>query len=196
LDTFVRGARTVFLIPLTTTGTQGIELSRILDRGAPFQDKIKRPRPRRGLTGGSPVARKRRPSQDEESFDDVTDLEDDEPKVRGKAKDDDEDDDEDSVGLDEVEEDTDDEDEAADSEEDIGKSVEDLEKKRLFMSEAEEAMENLTLDDIREVLKDNDMDPKMASRLKKLLSEVIEEGEVASMEEAWEEALDRLDEEL
>ena len=71
----------------------------------------------------------------------------------------------------------------------------DLEKKRLFLNEAEEAMESLSLDDIREVLKDNEMDPKLAPRLKKLLVEVVEEGKVFSMEEAWEEALDRLDEE-
>jgi hypothetical protein len=144
------------------------------------------------------VARKRRHSQDEGSLDDDSmELEDN--KVVPVSKDDGDDDGEkeDTVDLDEVEEDEDEDEEAEETVEGAVKAtVEDLEKKRLFMSEAEEAMENLTLDDIREVLKDNDMDPKMAPRLKKLLSEVIEEGEVTSMEEAWEDALDCLDEEI
>jgi hypothetical protein len=120
-----------------------------------------------------------------------------EDKKEGSDDDEGDEDAEDTVDLDEVEEDSDDEEEEGEAgEEGIGDSVEDLEKKRLFMNEAEEALDNLTLDDIREVLKDNDMDPKMAPRLKKLLLEVVEDGEVTSMEEAWEEALDRLDEEI
>jgi len=138
------------------------------------------------------VARKRRQQDDGEMLDDDA-----KELVVGKERKEKDGDEEDTVDLDEVKEDEDDEDDEEDEAKGhVEKSVEDLEKKRLFLNEAEEAMDNLTLEDIREVLKDNDMDPKMAPRLKKLLADVIDEGDVTSMEEAWEEALGVLDEEI
>lgn len=134
------------------------------------------------------MPRKSRHEEDEEQVEEET-------AVEVVEEDDDADDDEDTIGLDEAEKEEKGKPEPTDDE-DPTESVEDLEKKRLFMIEAEEAMENLTLDDIREILKDNEMDPKLATRLKKLLSEVVEEGDVATMEEAWAEALDRIDEEI
>ena len=109
----------------------------------------------------------------------------------------DEGDDEDTIDLDEAEAEEEDEDDSDEDEDDeiMGQSVEDVEKKRLFQNEAEDALEHLTLDDMREVLTENDMDTALAPKLKKLLAEVVSEGEAVSMDEAWEEALARLEEE-
>lgn len=140
------------------------------------------------------MPRKRHRSDDDLNDDNELESEGLQP-TRENEDDDEEDGDEDTIDLEEAEEEE--EAEAAEDEDEtlIKESVEDLEKKRLFLSEAEEALESLTLDEIREVLKDNEMDPKLASRLKKLLSEVVEEGEVTSMEDAWGAAIEKLDEE-
>ena len=107
-----------------------------------------------------------------------------------------EDDDDDTIDLEEAEAEEEDEDDSEDEDDElIGESVEDIEKRRLFQNEGEEALEHLTLEDMREVLTENDMDTALAPRLKKLLAEVISEGESTSMDEAWEEALARLEEE-
>ena len=110
---------------------------------------------------------------------------------------DDDDDDEDTIDLDKAEEEEDDDDDVDDDdddEEDKGKSVEQIERQKLFQAEAEDVLESLTMDDVREVLKENDLEVSLAPRLKKLLVEVINEGEVVSMDEAWEEAIERLEE--
>ena len=107
-----------------------------------------------------------------------------------------EDDDEDTIDLDKAEEEEDDDEDDDDEEEEfLGESVEDLERKRLFQTEGEEILEHLTMDDLREVLTENEMDTALASRLKKILSEVVLEGESISMDEVWEEALTRLEDE-
>ena len=64
----------------------------------------------------------------------------------------------------------------------------------MFQHEAEDFLESLTLDDVKEVLKENDLDVNMAHRLRKLLVEVINEGDVVSLDEVWKEALERLEE--
>lgn len=123
----------------------------------------------------------------------------DDDKGAGARDDDEDDDDEDTIDLDtakEEEEDDDDDDDFEDDdedEEDKSQSAEDIERQRLFQVEAEEVLENLTLDDVKEVLKDNDMDASHASKLKKLLVEVINEGEVDTMDDAWDEAIERLE---
>jgi len=133
------------------------------------------------------LARKSNHEEDDESMDDDREKD---------LKDDEEDDDEDTIGLDEAEEEEedDDDDEDDEDEEQKGASADDLERRRLFQGEAEEILENLTLEDVKEVLSENDMDLAMASRLKKLLTQVIAEGEVTSMDDAWDEALERLEE--
>jgi hypothetical protein len=138
-----------------------------------------------------PLARKR--GHDEEPMDD--DIED--KPVKDDDDEDDDDDDEDTIALDEAEEEEDDDDDVDDDDEDeeeSGKSVEEIERRRLFQGEAEEILENLTLEDVKEVLKENEMEESLASRLKKLLVEVINEGEVTSMDDAWDEAIERLEE--
>ena len=138
------------------------------------------------------MARKR--GHDEEPMDD-DEIED--KAVKDDDDEDDDDDDEDTIALDEAEEEEEDDDDVDDDDEDeeeAGKSVEEIERRRLFQGEAEEILENLTLEDVKEVLKENDLEEALASRLKKLVVEVINEGEVTSMDDAWDEAIERLEE--
>ncbi len=140
------------------------------------------------------MARKSRHEEEDEMGED-----DDRAGKSAKEEDDDEEDDgEDTIGLDEAEEeeedDDEDDDEDEEGEEKAGLSVEELERKRLFQGEAEEILESLTLDEVKEVLSDNELSVSLAPRLKKLLVEVIGEGEVTSMDDAWDEALERLEE--
>lgn len=127
-------------------------------------------------------------------------LEDDQPASGRKDDDDDDDlddDDEDTIDLDtaeEEEEDEDDDDDEEDDEEAKVVSVDDLERRKVFQSEAEEILEHLTIDDLKEVLSENEQETSLASKLRKFLVEVIHEGEVDNMDDAWEEALDRLEE--
>ncbi len=135
---------------------------------------------------------KRRHEEDEEMSDD-----DEREKAVDEDEDEDDDDDDDTIGLEEAEEeeeDDDDVDDDDDDEDDAAESVEDIERKRLFQIEAEEILENLTLDDVKEVLKEYEMEASLASRLKKLLVEVINEGDVDTMDDAWDEAVERLEE--
>jgi hypothetical protein len=119
-------------------------------------------------------------------------LEDDDAPGSRKNDDDDDldDDDEDTIDLDTAEEEEDEEDE----EKKAVVSVDDLERRKVFQSEAEEILEHLTLDDIKEVLSENEQETSLAPKLRKFLVEVIHEGEVDNMDDAWEEALDRLEE--
>lgn len=122
--------------------------------------------------------------------------EDDDEMVGGSAAEDD--DEEETLGLDEAEEEEDDEDDEEEDEDEefVKDSVSSLESRRLFQHEAEEILENLSSDDVQEVLKDNGLDASHAGRLKKILSEVVEEGEMDHWEEAWAEAIRRLEEEI
>lgn len=125
---------------------------------------------------------------DDEPIEDELEEEDDE------EDEDDDLDDEETIDLDKAKKEEEDDDPDEDDEEEaLGDSVADIERRRLFQHEAEDLMENLTLDDIREVLKENGVDTDLASRVKKLLVEIIGEGEAASMDEVWEEALERLE---
>jgi hypothetical protein len=131
--------------------------------------------------------------------DDETLEDDDAPGSRKGGDDDDDadDDDEDTIDLDTAEEEEEDDDEEEDDEDDEEKavvSVDDLERRKVFQSEAEEILEHLTLDDIKEVLSENEQETSLAPKLRKFLVEVIHEGEVENMDDAWEEALDRLEE--
>jgi hypothetical protein len=126
-------------------------------------------------------------------------LEDDKPASGRKDDDDDldDDDDEDTIDLDtaeEEEEDEDDDDDEEDDEEAKVVSVDDLERRKVFQSEAEEILEHLTLEDIKEVLSENEQETSLAPKLRKFLVEVIHQGEVDNMDDAWEEALERLEE--
>lgn len=134
------------------------------------------------------VARKNRHEEDDESMEDK-DLE-------GKEfEDEDDDDDDDTIGLSEAEEEEEDDDDDEDEDENLlDESAEDLERKRLFQEEAEEILEGLTLEDVKDVLKERDMDPSLAPKLKKILVGVVEDGEATSMDEVWEEAIERLEE--
>ncbi len=138
------------------------------------------------------MPRKSRHEEDE-------DMEDDEPAAKGRAAkddDDDDDDEDDAISLDEAEEEEDDDDDDDDDEDDEEKavvSVEEMERRKVFQSEAEEIMEHLTLDDIKEVLEENELEISLAPKLRKHLVEVINEGEAVSMDEVWEEALERLE---
>jgi hypothetical protein len=137
----------------------------------------------------------RKPADDDdEEF--VDDEETDDEEAEEEDEDEDSDEDEDTIDLDQAEEEEDDDDLDDDDDEDeaAGESADDLERRRLFREEAEEILENLTMDDVKEVLKENDQDASLAPRLKKLLVEVIEEGEMTSMDDAWDEALERLEE--
>ncbi len=140
------------------------------------------------------MARKRGHEEDEDMVDD-DEMDDEET---GDEEEDEDDDDEDTIALDQAEEEEEDDDDVDDDDDDdddaIGESVEDIERRKLFQNEAEDILENLTLDDVKEVLKENDLEESLAPRLKKLLVEVINEGEVSSMDEAWEEAIERLEE--
>ena len=126
-------------------------------------------------------------------------LEDDKPASGRKDDDDDldDDDDEDTIDLDtaeEEEEDEDDDDDEEDDEEAKVVSVDDLERRKVFQSEAEEILEHLTLEDIKEVMSENEQETSLAPKLRKFLVEVIHQGEVDNMDDAWEEALERLEE--
>ena len=138
------------------------------------------------------MPRKRRHEEDEETMED-----DESPKGR-KSDDDDEDDledDEDTIDLDTAEDEEEDEDEDEEDEEDKELvSVDDIERRKVFQSEAEEILEHLTLDDLKEVLSENELETSYAAKLRKFLVEVIHEGEVDNMDDAWEEALERLEE--
>ncbi|HVM33354.1 MAG TPA: hypothetical protein VMU88_09495 [bacterium] len=136
------------------------------------------------------MARKSNHDEDElEDDDDDLDAED------GDDDDFDDEDDEDTIDLDSAEkEEKDDEDDDEDDDEEDGRSVEKIEARRLFQGEAEEILEHITLEDVAEVLRENEMDVEDAPKLKRFLHEVVAEGEVVSMEEAWEEALTRLEE--
>ena len=136
------------------------------------------------------MARKRNHDED-----DVEEMDDDAPAAGGG--DDDDSDDEDTIDLDSAEEEEEDDDDVDDEDEDddaAAKTVEEIEARRLFQVEAEEIMEHLTLDDVKEVLQENDMDVSDAPKLKKILQDVVAHADVSTMEEAWEEALIRLEE--
>jgi hypothetical protein len=141
------------------------------------------------------VPRKRRHEEDKELRDDDEISEKDVEKEKDDD-DEDEEDDEDTIGLDKAEEEEDDDDDDDDEGEKgfVAETVEDIERRRLFQIEAEDVLENLTLADYVEVLKENEMDVKLVPKLKKFLVEVIREGEMDDMEEAWDEAIERLDE--
>lgn len=139
------------------------------------------------------MAGKRGHEEDDEMMDD-DEMDDKEADDEDDEDDDDEDDD--TIGLDEAEEeeDDDDDDDDEDDEDSAKDSVENTERRRLFQTESEDLLENLTMDDVREILKENDLDEALAPRLKKLLAEVISEGEVDNLDDAWDEALERLEE--
>jgi len=139
------------------------------------------------------LARKRNHGGD----DDMEEMDDDAPAAGGQREDDDDSDDEDTIDLDSAEEEEEDDDDVDDEDEDddvAAKTVEEIEARRLFQVEAEEIMEHLTLDDVKEVLQENDMDVSDAPKLKKILQDVVAHADVSTMEEAWEEALIRLEE--
>ena len=139
------------------------------------------------------MARKRNHGGD----DDMEEMDDDAPAAGGQRDDDDDSDDEDTIDLDSAEEEEEDDDDVDDEDEDddvAAKTVEEIEARRLFQVEAEEIMEHLTLDDVKEVLQENDMDVSDAPKLKKILQDVVAHADVSTMEEAWEEALIRLEE--
>ena len=138
------------------------------------------------------MPRKSHHEDDDEMVDD--DEKDDEEE--SEDEDEEDDDDEDTIDLDQAEEEEEDDDDSDDDDddEDQAESVEDMERRRLFQNESEELLENLTLDDVREVLRENDMDENLAPKLKKLLADVINEGEVDNLDDAWDEALERLEE--
>ncbi|MGH7739578.1 MAG: hypothetical protein ACREL1_05475 [bacterium] len=128
----------------------------------------------------------RKSNHDEDDLEDADDV---------PAAQDDTEDDEDTIDLDSAkEEEDDDDDEDEDDEDEEDDSVEKIEVRRFFQSEAEEIMEHLTLEDVSEVLRENEMDVADAPKLKRFLHEVVAEGEVANMEAAWQEALTRLEE--
>jgi hypothetical protein len=147
-----------------------------------------KPLPRR-LT----VPRKRRHEDDKELRDDDEIPEKDVEKEKDDDEEDDEDD-EDTIGLDKAEEEEDDDDDDDDGEKGfVAETVEEIERRRLFQTEAEDILENLTQADYVEVLKENEMDAKLAPKLKKILAEVIREGAMHDMDEAWDEAIERLE---
>ncbi|HEY5039638.1 MAG TPA: hypothetical protein VIJ93_11245 [bacterium] len=135
--------------------------------------------------------------------DEEDELEDDEQKKEKEEDDDDaaaDDDEVETIDLDKAKEeeeddddDDDDEDDDEDEEKSAGKTVEEIERRKVFQHEAEEVLESLTLDDFKEVLEENDMEAKLVPKLKKALADVIREGEMTSMDDAWEEALERLE---
>jgi hypothetical protein len=138
------------------------------------------------------VPRKRRHEEDKELRDDDEMSEKD---VEKEDDEDEEDEEDDTVGLDKAEEEEDDDDDDDEGEKGfVEETVEDIERRRLFQTEAEDVLESLTQADYVEVLKENEMDSKLALRLKKILAEVIREGEMDDMEEAWDEAIERLEE--
>ncbi|HVZ81163.1 MAG TPA: hypothetical protein VHE12_10285 [bacterium] len=139
------------------------------------------------------MPRKRGHEDDEDLVED--DLEDDDDQVEDDEDDEEDDDDDDTIDLDQAEEEEKEDEDDSDDDDEDGESVDTIERRRLFQNEAEELLENMTLEDVREVLRENELDESQAQRLRKLLNEVVDEGEVVSMDEAWEEALERLEEE-
>ena len=133
--------------------------------------------------------------------DEDDDLEDDGPVGRTPSRDDDDDDEDDdeddAISLDEAEDEEDDDDDVDDDDDDDdeedGNSVEVMERRKAFQHEAEEILEHLSMDDVKEVLKENELEATLAPKLKKQLVAVINEGEVESIDEAWTEALERLE---
>ncbi len=133
-----------------------------------------------------------RKRNDEENMEDE-DLED---KAVEEDDDDEDDEDDDTIDLDSAEEEEEDDDDVDDDDEDedSSDSVETIERKKLFQAQAEEVLETLTMDDVKDVLKEYELEPSLAPKLKKHLVEVINEGEVFTMDDAWEEAIERLEE--
>ncbi len=134
----------------------------------------------------------RKGNHDEDEFEEEDDLD------AAEEDDDDDDDlddeDDDTIDLDSAEKEEKEDDDDEDDDEDDKRSVEKIEARRLFQGEAEEILEHITLEDVTEVLRENEMEVEDAPKLKRFLHEVVAEGEVVSMEEAWEEALTRLEE--
>ncbi len=116
-------------------------------------------------------------NDDEESMEEEDDVEDEDEEE--------EDDEEETIGLDDAEDEEEDEDEDEDEKEE-GADTSDKDRKKLFQAEAEDFLENLTLDEVKEVLEENEMDEALAPRLKKLLIEVINEGDVDDLDDAWD----------
>jgi hypothetical protein len=139
------------------------------------------------------LARKRGHEEDAEIMDD-DEMDDEESEEETDSDEEDDDDEDDTIALDEAEEEEEEDDDEDEDEEDAGESVEKIERRRLFQNESEELLENLTLEDVKEVLRENDLEEGLAPRLKKLLAEVINEGEVDNLDDAWDEALERLEE--
>jgi hypothetical protein len=126
---------------------------------------------------------------------------DDEDQVEDEARVPDDEDGEDgdepeTLDLDEAEEEEDDADDDDEDEEFVEESVEAMESRRVFQAGAEETFEELTPEQLQEVLKERGLDAALTGRLKKILKSVIDKGEVDSWDGAWEAALDRLEEEL
>ena len=137
----------------------------------------------------------RKSNHDEDEFEEEDDLDAAEEDDEDEDDDDDLDDDEDdTIDLDSAEQEEKDDEDDEDEDDDDNRSVEKIEARRLFQGEAEEILEHITLEDVAEVLRENDMDVEDAPKLRRFLQEVVAEGEVVSMEEAWEEALTRLEE--
>jgi hypothetical protein len=140
------------------------------------------------------VPSKRRQDDDESMLDD-------DEKESVKDEDADEDGEEETeaetLNLEQAEEEeAEEEEEDEDDEEFVEATVEDLARRRIFQTEAEETLESITLEEVKDVLKERGMEMSLASRLKKFLSEVIGDGEMESWEEAWQEAINRLEEEI
>ena len=140
------------------------------------------------------MPRKRGHEDDEDLVEDEMEEDDDEVEDDEDEEEDDDDDDDDTIDLDQAEEEEK-EDEDDDDDDEDGESVDKVERRRLFQNEAEDLLDNMSLEEVREVLRENDLDESQAQRLRKILAEVVDEGEVASMDEAWEEAIERLEEE-
>jgi hypothetical protein len=123
-------------------------------------------------------------NDDEDSVEEEDELEDDEEEE--------DEDDEETIGLDEAEEEEEDDDDDEEDEEDSPTKASDSDRKKLFQAEAEDFLENLTLEEVKEILQENDLDEALAPRLRKLLVEVINEGDVDDLDDAWDEAIERL----
>lgn len=138
------------------------------------------------------MARKHRHKEEEMMEDEEMGEEDVEEEEEEEDEEDDEEDG--TIALEQAEEEEEEEEEDDEDDEAVDDSVEAVERRRLFQHEAEEFLENLTLDDVREVLRENDMAESQAPKLKKFLIDVINEGEMDNLDDAWDEALDRLEE--
>jgi hypothetical protein len=135
------------------------------------------------------VSPKRR--HDDELNEDEEPIEEDELEDEDDEDDEDEDEEE-TIGLDEAEEEEEDDDDDEEEDEDSPDKSSDTDRKKLFQAEAEDFLDNLTLEEVKEVLQENDLDEALAPRLRKLLVEVINEGDVDDLDDAWEEAIERL----